>query len=129
MKTTRLAFVIGIALFLIGWQVVPIAAAEGESKTGEDRVGGPAGKRVVILPADGVGVCYEANQAAQEALTRGDYRSAAAMVPCPWFNEMATWCVAHPNHDVGLHLTLTSEWKYYRWGPVAPKEQVKGLLD
>ena len=47
------------------------------------------------------------------------------MVPCPGFNERAAWCVAHPQHDVGLHLALTSEWKFYRWGPVAPRDQVK----
>src|SRR3954454_12421913 len=74
-------------------------------------------------------MCYEANLAAQRALSRGDYKSAAAMVPCPWFNEMAAWCVEHPEHDVGLHLTLTSEWKYSRWPAVAPREQVPGLFD
>jgi predicted glycoside hydrolase/deacetylase ChbG (UPF0249 family) len=115
----------------IGLGVIPqtTSRADQPAKTWAERLGWPADKRVVIFHADDVGMCYEANQAAQGALSKGEYRSAAAMVPCPWFNEMAAWCRANPQHDVGLHLTLTSEWKYYRWGPVAPREQVKGLLD
>lgn len=101
----------------------------GTAKTWAERLGWPKGQRVVILHADDIGMCYEANSSAQRSLTQGDYRSAAAMVPCPWFPEMAAWCVANPQHDVGLHLTLTSEWKFYRWGSVAPREQVKTLLD
>src|SRR5262245_25519891 len=119
MKTYGLIFALSIAACLIGGQTIRLTAAEGETKTWAERLGWPAGKRVVIFHADDVGMCYEANLAVQEALTRGDYRSAAAMVPCPWFNEMAGWCIAHPGYDVGLHLTLTSEWKVYRWGPVA----------
>jgi predicted glycoside hydrolase/deacetylase ChbG (UPF0249 family) len=103
--------------------------AQGAAKTWAERLGWPAGKRVVIFHADDIGMCWEANQAAQRGLSQGEYRSAACMVPCPWFNEMAAWCVANPKHDVGLHLALTSEWKYYRWGPVAPRDKVPGLLD
>lgn len=97
--------------------------------TWAEKLGFPADKKVLILHADDIGMCYEANAAAQRALINGEYRSAAAMVPCPWFNEMADWCVAHPEHDVGLHLALTSEWKYYRWGSVAPRLKVPGLYD
>jgi predicted glycoside hydrolase/deacetylase ChbG (UPF0249 family) len=107
----------------------PVARADGEAPTWGERLGWPAGKRVVIFHADDTGMCYEANLAAQRSLERGEYRSASAMVPCPWFNEMASWSAAHPQYDVGLHLALTSEWRYYRWGPVAPHEKVKGLLD
>jgi chitin disaccharide deacetylase len=108
---------------------MPRASAQGGTKTWAERLGWPAGKRVVIFHADDIGMCYEANRAAQQSLTKGEFRSASCMVPCPWFSEMAAWCVAHPQYDVGLHLTLTSEWKYYRWGPVAPRDKVKGLLD
>jgi predicted glycoside hydrolase/deacetylase ChbG (UPF0249 family) len=107
----------------------PAAVAQAARKTWAERLGWPPGKRVLLLHADDVGMCYEANASAQRALSGGEYRSAACMVPCPWFDEMAAWCAEHPGHDVGLHLTLTSEWRHYRWGPVAPRDRVRGLLD
>lgn len=122
---------VGIAWFVAGDLAVAEAPRDPApaARTWAERLGWPAGKKVVLFHADDLGMCYEANLSGQRALAGGAYRSGSAMVPCPWFNEMASWCVANPQHDVGLHLALTSEWRYYRWGTIAPREKVPGLLD
>jgi predicted glycoside hydrolase/deacetylase ChbG (UPF0249 family) len=55
--------------------------------------------------------------------------SGAVMVPCPWFLEAAQFAVSHPEADLGAHLTLTSEWQTYRWGPVSTRDPGTGLMD
>ncbi len=97
--------------------------------TNAERLGFPAGKKVIILHADDAGMCKEANEAVQDLLEHGYIQSTAVMAPCPYADEMLKWAVAHPRMDVGMHLTLTSEWKTWRWGPVSNPDSVPGLID
>ncbi len=94
-----------------------------------ERLGFKATDRVLIVNGDDVGMSHAANAATIDALENGLMTSATIMVPCPWFPEIAAYAKAHPNSDFGLHLTHTSEWKSYRWGPVASKSDVPGLVD
>lgn len=99
------------------------------AETWAEKLGYPTGKRVLIFHADDIGMCYEANQAAKKYLLAGEIQSAAMMVPCPWFNEIAGWYKEHPEFDCGLHLAMNAEWRWYRWGPVAPRDKVPGMID
>jgi predicted glycoside hydrolase/deacetylase ChbG (UPF0249 family) len=87
------------------------------------------GDRVAIVHADDLGMCQSTLTAFADLMEAGLVSSAAVMVPCPWFPEAAAYCRAHPELDVGVHLTLTCEWDSYRWGPVFTRDPASGLLD
>jgi len=99
------------------------------SLTQAERLGFPAGRKVLILHADDAGMCREANEAIQFLLEHDYIQSTAVMAPCPYADAMLAWAVAHPGKDVGMHLTLTSEWETWRWGPVSDPDSVPGLID
>lgn len=86
-------------------------------------------ERLLIIHADDFGMSHSVNRATAQALTRGSVNSASVMVPCPWVLEAAEFCRTHPDADIGIHGTLTSEWRRYRWRPVLPFADVPGLID
>lgn len=84
---------------------------------------------MVILHVDDMGMSYESNVGGIEAMTKGVANSCSVMMPCPWVPGFVHYMKEHPGMDAGLHLTLTSEWKDYRWGPLTGKPASPGLVD
>jgi predicted glycoside hydrolase/deacetylase ChbG (UPF0249 family) len=105
------------------------ALVRAQTKTVAERLGYPADSKLLIIHADDLAVAHSVDIASFDALDKNAVTSASLMVPCPWLNEVADYAKARADADLGLHLTLTSEWKVYRWGPVESKDKVRSLLD
>ena len=106
-----------------------IVSASMSAESLVEKLGYPQDTRLLIVNSDDVGMCHSANMAVIEGQEKGMISSGTIMVPCPWFPEIAHYAVNNPGLDFGVHLTHTSEWEGYRWGPVAPDHLVPGLLD
>jgi len=120
----RLTFAV-LIIFLFS----PFINAFGQTKSIAERLGYPADSKLLIIHADDLAVAHSEDAASFDALDKHSVTSASVMVPCPWLNEVAAYAKEHPDADLGLHLTLTSEWKTYRWGPAASTDNVPSLLD
>ena len=83
----------------------------------------------MIVHVDDVGMCHGANRALGELAAAGVVDGGSVMVPCPWFGEVAAMAQSNGSLDLGIHLTLNSEKRYYRWRPVTRPSEAAGLVD
>jgi predicted glycoside hydrolase/deacetylase ChbG (UPF0249 family) len=114
-------FAIAITLF--------ISFQSTAQKTIQERLGYSKDAKLLILHADDLGVSHSEDSASISLLEKGDVSSGSIQVPCPWFSEIASYAATHPNADLGIHLTLTSEWKYYKWSSIAGNDKTQSLLN
>lgn len=83
----------------------------------------------LLLRLDDNGMNHSVNHAIERIAATGMPFSTSVMFACPWYQEAVEILKQHPHISVGVHLTLNSEWKYYRWGPVIGKTAVPSLVD
>lgn len=108
---------INVAIFFLSWLV-----SFSQSGIEENKI-------PVLIRCDDIGMCHAVNVAAKQVLETGIPVSMSMMVPCPWFSEAAEMLKQYKNVSIGIHLTLNSEWKQYRWGPVSGAQAVPTLVD
>ena len=93
------------------------------------RLGFADDDRVAIIHTDDIGMCLASVQAFSELWDFGLISSGAVMMPCPWALKAVAFAREHPQADLGVHITLTSEWKTYRWGPISTRDPQSGMID
>lgn len=94
-----------------------------------EQLGYEADARLLIIHADDIGLAQSVNDATLEAFSSGGITSGSMMVPCPWFLDFANSFKSHPDLDVGIHITLTSEWDHYKFGGVLPATEIPSLVN
>jgi predicted glycoside hydrolase/deacetylase ChbG (UPF0249 family) len=109
----------------LGW-VLAAAVLIGAAGVALSQSGQAGGTIKLVVRADDIGSCHTANLACIQVYREGIARSVEVQTVCPWFNEAAQMLRENPGYDVGVHLTLTSEWQNYKWGPLT---QASSLVD
>jgi predicted glycoside hydrolase/deacetylase ChbG (UPF0249 family) len=117
------------SFFLTSLALATASTLSAQTRTVAERLGYPADAKLLIIHADDLGFAHSADAASFDALDRGAVTSASIMMPTPWVTEVAAYARSHPNADLGLHLTLTSEWQTYRWASVESSDKVPSLID
>jgi predicted glycoside hydrolase/deacetylase ChbG (UPF0249 family) len=125
MKTLCVLLLLFILSSVLIAQPTPRAAAPSLA----ERLGFKATDKILIINVDDIANSHAANAAVMDAMENGLATSATIIVPGPWFPEIADYARTHPKADFGVHLAHTSEWKTYKWGPIASKSEVPGLVD
>lgn len=98
-------------------------------QTVAEKLGYDPNTKLLIVHADDIGLAQSVNDATLTAFEKSGITSGSIMVPCPWFADFAEDFKAHPHLDVGIHITLTAEWDFYKWGGVLPATEIPSLLD
>jgi chitin disaccharide deacetylase len=83
----------------------------------------------LLLRLDDNGMNHSVTMAIKQVAATGIPFSSSVMFACPWYQEAVAVLKQYPQVSVGVHLTLNSEWKYYRWGPVLGQSAVPSLVD
>ena len=94
-----------------------------------ERLGYEKNEKLLIIHADDIGIAHSINIASFDAYKNNAINSGAAMFPSPWIKEVAEFHKEYPKYDIGIHLTLTAEWKNYKWGGISSSNEIPSLLN
>ena len=85
--------------------------------------------KLLIIHADDIGLSNSVNKASFEALKNGYVNSGSIMMPCDYISDVGEFAIENPDIDFGLHLTVTSEWRDYKWNGVLQPIHTPSLIN
>ena len=109
--------------------LITLSISSQGNKNLAELLGYPKDSKLLIIHADDMGLAHSVNTACISSFENKNITSGSIMVPCPWAPEIEAYVKDHPGLDVGIHLTMTSEWNQYKWGGITPADQIPSLVD
>ena len=85
--------------------------------------------KLLLIHADDLGLSKSVNETSIKSLLKNTVSSASVIMNAEKIQEIADFSKKNPNIDMGVHLTVTSEWKIHKWGGVLPENDIPSLLN
>ena len=85
--------------------------------------------KLLLIHADDLGLSKSVNETSLESLLNNTVSSASVIMNAKKVQEIADFSNKNPEIDLGVHLTVTSEWKIHKWGGILPKNDIQSLLN
>ena len=85
--------------------------------------------KLLLIHADDLGLSKSVNETSLESLLNNTVSSASVIMNAKKVQEIADFSNNNPEIDLGVHLTVTSEWKIHKWGGILPKNDIQSLLN
>lgn len=124
----RICFLLALSMLFGSFVVSAEESSSGATeKSLVERLGFAPDAQVLIVNCDDFGMNHATNEGTLKALKNGVATSSTIMACCPWFEEAVDISKKHPEANLGVHTTLTSEWGRYKWGPVLGRSAVPSL--
>jgi chitin disaccharide deacetylase len=94
-----------------------------------EKLGFSKDDKLLIIHADDIGLSNSVNKASFKALKNGYVSSGSIMMPCDYISDVGQFAIENPSIDLGLHLTVTSEWRDYKWNGVLQPNKTPSLIN
>tara|TARA_Y100000385_G_scaffold163089_1_gene169044 strand:- start:764 stop:1756 length:993 start_codon:yes stop_codon:yes gene_type:complete len=115
--------------FLVLFAIIFSINSNSQINNIAEKLGYETDAKLLIIHGDDIGVSHSVNIASFEGFKKDAITSGSIMIPSPWVKEVAEFHKKYPKYDLGLHLTLTAEWKNYKWNGVMPSNEISSLLN
>jgi predicted glycoside hydrolase/deacetylase ChbG (UPF0249 family) len=114
---------------LLSVSIFSASSSHAVGQTDASRSSGNSEPVYLVIRTDDAGMSHSVNMGLERLINTGLPVSVSVMFGTPWYQETVEILKRHPDVSVGIHLTLNSEWKNYRWGPVLGRTAVPTLVD
>ena len=115
--------------FLLIISIISFLSGNSQINNIAEKLGYDKDAKLLIIHGDDIGVSHSVNIASFEGFKNDAITSGSIMIPSPWVKEVAEFHKDNPTYDLGLHLTLTAEWKNYKWNGVMSSNEISSLLN
>ncbi len=113
----------------LAYKFIKNSSEKEDFKSLVEKLGYSEDDKLLVIHADDLGLEESVNSTSFESLKKNTISSASVIMTTEKITEVAHFSKLNPSLDLGVHLTVTSEWKIHKWGGILYDKDIPSLLN